>query len=199
MVIIGVKQITDKIWKFTGTDSANVYLDIEKKLVIDCGNRRDHSELREAILQVIELNKIKIVVFTHMHYDHIGNFDLFPNAEIYASKQEINDFIRDKPGTVLSEEIIELLEKSDKKLNELPLEIGGLKVLNTPGHTSGSVCFWLEDKKILFSGDTMFGPKRFGRMDLPTSNPELFENGLKNLFKCNFEILCPGHDYSDSL
>ena len=51
---------------------------------------------------------------------------------------------------------------------------GGVRVMHKPGHTSGSVCYLLEDEKVLFSGDTLFSDGgRTGKTTaaLPTASP----------------------------
>lgn len=49
-----------------------------------------------------------------------------------------------------------------------PVEAAGMtfRVIETPGHSAGSVCYWLEEARLLFSGDTLFAGS-IGRSDLP--------------------------------
>ena len=181
------------IWKLKA--ESNVYfLDLDKKIIIDTGDRKERHELAMLLKHAIEPDKVDIVILTHFHHDHIGNIDLFENAKIYASKEEIDAFREDPSGAVLDEEIVKRMEKI--LINPLPDEIEGLKIIPTPGHTKGSVCIWYPEKKILFSGDTLFDRRILGRTDLPTSEPFAMVPSLIKLSRnYEYEILCPGHDY----
>ena len=127
-----------------------------------------------------------------MHYDHRGNFDIFPNAKFYASEQEIDDFRNNKLNIgVNGSDVVQLA----RLLNPLPQEIEGIKVISAPGHTRGSVLLFHQKLKILFTGDTYFREGICGRTDLETSNPDKMSETLKKIKKIEYDILCPGHDY----
>ncbi len=185
-----IEKIGENIWKLKA--NSNIYfLDFEKKILIDAGDRSERMFVEQFLSKIIDFDKIDIVIFTHLHYDHIGNFDLFPNAKFFASEQEIKDWKKDKKSAIYNDF---MAEKFDAELHPLPDMIEGLEVIKTPGHTRGSVCLWYEKEKILFSGDTLF-KKSPGRKDLPTSSPKKFNNSLIKLISYNFKILAPGHDY----
>jgi len=76
----------------------------------------------------------------------------------------------------------------------LPI-LGGLRVLHTPGHTPGSVCFYLEAHGILFTGDTVLTDgRRFARaLPFPGTDPQAYARSLARLTGLSFEVLCPGH------
>ncbi|MBT5023394.1 MBL fold metallo-hydrolase [Candidatus Woesearchaeota archaeon] len=194
-----IAKVWNKVWKFTGVDQTNIYfLDLDKKIIIDCGNRSDNNLAEQFLGKAVDFNQIQIVIFTHLHYDHIGCFDLFKNAKFYASSEEIEDFKARK--TVVGNLKEEFLQKLDLKLKPIELifedlTISGLKIVKTPGHTRGSLCVWYPEEQILFSGDTLFGNKMFGRTDLPTSVPFELNKSIVKLVDYNFRILCPGHDY----
>jgi glyoxylase-like metal-dependent hydrolase (beta-lactamase superfamily II) len=67
-----------------------------------------------------------------------------------------------------------------------------LEVINTPGHTPGSICILEKKTKTLFSGDTLFDKGIYGRTDLGGSEIEL-KKSIKKLYELDWKILCPGH------
>ncbi|MDM7202729.1 MAG: MBL fold metallo-hydrolase, partial [Thermodesulfobacteriaceae bacterium] len=71
-----------------------------------------------------------------------------------------------------------------------------LKVIHTPGHSPGSVCFWEEEEGILFTGDTLF-VQGIGRADLPGGNYKLMMESIRKrlLILPKETKIYPGHDY----
>jgi len=71
--------------------------------------------------------------------------------------------------------------------------VGPFKVLHVPGHTGGSVCFYDEAARILFTGDTLFQGD-YGRTDLPGGDWNQLRQSLKRLLGMKGDtIVCPGH------
>lgn len=72
-----------------------------------------------------------------------------------------------------------------------------IQVLETPGHTPGSVCLIMEDT--LFSGDTLFAGS-CGRTDLPCGDARAMRDSLRRLAALseNYRV-CPGHGPSSTL
>ena len=185
-----IEKIAEDIWKLNA--NSNIYfLDFKQKILIDAGDRSERRTVEQFLSKIMDFDKIEIVIFTHLHYDHIGNFDLFPKAKFYASEQAIKDLEKDKKGTIFEEF---MTKKFDVKLKPIKDKFVGLEIIKTPGHTRGSICLWYDKGKILFSGDTMFKTAP-GRKDLPTSDPKQFDESLMKLINYNFKILAPGHDY----
>ena len=187
-----VQHISKRVWKLAG-DSNVFYLDIGKKIIIDTSGRANVQKLQTFLAKVIDFNAVEYVIFTHFHYDHIGNYDLFPNAQLLASRAEIEDLRANPHGAVLDSRLAERF----KELKLVPIDeilLPELEVIPVPGHTRGSICLYLPQEKILFSGDTLF-PVGIGRTDLPTSVPEKMQESLNKLTRYNFKTLCAGHDY----
>ncbi|MEK6869131.1 MAG: MBL fold metallo-hydrolase [Nanoarchaeota archaeon] len=129
---------------------------------------------------------IKFIMVTHSHYDHIQQVkELFDatDATVYVHEED-------------SEEIKNHGVKKIKTIDEGDtINIGKIKikVLHTPGHTPGSVCYLVDNK--LITGDILF-VGNIGRTDLPGGNPRIMSETLRKLKKLNENIeVWPGHDY----
>lgn len=148
--------------------------------------------------------KVKYILNTHGHSDHVlGNPKLKEVLNVPVCMHEDDDrFFSDQA----------VREKSSKELGLPPpdpadirlkdediVEVGTLKVkvIHTPGHTPGSVCYLVEGN--LFCGDTLF-VGAVGRTDLIGGSLEtLLESLEKRLIVLPKEtIIWPGHDYGDS-
>lgn len=68
-----------------------------------------------------------------------------------------------------------------------------VQVIGTPGHTPGSVCYYFEHEKVLFSGDTLFSGS-IGRTDFPGGDARRIETSLRRLAAMAPETtVYPGH------
>lgn len=138
------------------------------------------------------------VVLTHTHFDHILALDkileAFPSALLcYSSSENVSsEFINSVACSCLGSLHTPLYVKPcDIDLVE-GTDICGFKVIETPGHTMGSVCLYNASEKILISGDTLFYHS-FGRTDLGGST-RLIIDSLKKLFALPVDtIVYPGH------
>lgn len=178
---------------------SNCYL-IEKSILIDTSLREYRKQLMETINSITPLKNIKKVIFTHLHYDHIGNFDIFQRAEFFASKRAtilIKD-IHKKSSLILDREmadrfIVNLQSISDNK--ELSKKF---QLIDTPGHCMTAVILYYKKDNVLFTGDTYFREGVYGRVDLPASKPELMEQSVqkvKDMIEKHDPVIAPGHDY----
>jgi glyoxylase-like metal-dependent hydrolase (beta-lactamase superfamily II) len=76
----------------------------------------------------------------------------------------------------------------------VPEVLGGLRVIFTPGHAPGHVCFWQPDRHLLFCGDVLM---RLPRLRLPFAafTVDMAENkrSIKKIAELNAEVVCFGH------
>ena len=187
-----IEEVYDGVFKISG--DSNIFFLKEENIVIDAGTPTDERIVSYEFSKITSLDKIKTVIFTHLHYDHIGNYKLFKNAEFYASKDSIESLNKDKFKTILLKPLADSFNVKLKDVETLGLP-DYFKIIYTPGHTKGSFCLLDTKRKILFSGDTLFYNGYVGRTDLFTSVPEKMSDSLNKLKKLDYDILCPGHDY----
>ena len=157
-----------------GSVGTNCYIvhkkDSEHCFVVDPGDSGDK------IANYIRDQKMILdhILLTHGHFDHIQGVRDLKNAirgEICALDVE-KELLADARMNVSAmtgrpEEL-----EADRWLHDgQQFESAGItmKVIHTPGHTKGSCCYFLEEQKVLFSGDTLF-MESVGRADLPTGN-----------------------------
>lgn len=144
------------------------------------------------------IQSLKYILLTHGHYDHIlgTNFvkEHFPGAKIVVCKEELA-YLTDPH---LSHAMYHNLQQDPitadlivEDESRIPFAQKEIRVLNTPGHTPGCVCYLIDD--IMFSGDTLFC-KTYGRTDLPGGNAEDMKASLERLgqLEGNYNVL-PGH------
>lgn len=153
----------------------------------------------ENIIEAIEKNglNIKYILLTHGHFDHVGAVAALVKkykAPVYMSKDD-RAFL-ESPKEVRASSFGMQIEAADvdvfvKEGDEIPFSEGTIKVIETPGHTLGSVCYLFEN--YLFAGDTLFNGS-IGRTDFPESDHSLMIESLKKLKKLDDEIyVLSGH------
>jgi len=185
-----MEKLAENIWKLN-VDSNVYFLDLKEKIIIDTGPKMYKLVIKEELEKHIDLKKINKVIFTHLHYDHSGNFDLFPNADFFTSEEEIQLLKKNKMYAI-GDPLLAMKFKLDLK----PLKkLEGFEIIKTPGHTKGCFCLFYKKDKILFSGDTLFFNGAIGRTDFPFSDPNKMDESLDKLSKVPYKILAPGHDY----
>ncbi len=143
--------------------------------------------------------KVTHVLLTHGHFDHVGGCLSVQHAgaQIGCHKLE-TDVITDYN---LSEEFGTAFKmfKPNFTFEEGEMEIEGIrvKILHTPGHTKGSVCFVIENN--LFTGDTLFCGN-IGRTDFATGDQAALEKSIKRLYKLPGDYtVYAGHDRETTL
>jgi len=136
----------------------------------------------------------EMIILTHEHCDHIAGI-LFHHCKICASPQAIKEI---EIGHSFCKEL-GLPEIKNAKIR--PLGDGErlhfpsftLRILHTPGHCPGAICIYLEEKKYLFSGDTVFPDLMLPNLSLPRSDPHLLLKSYEKLSKLKIEKFFPGH------
>jgi len=148
-----------------------------------------------------KMEDIGLVIATHSHPDHIEAAELVvgKSGASFTLSREEDEFYRTmgkaffqafggkppqvNPSFYLKEGDLSLGAKDDKL---------AVKVFLTPGHSPGSVSLYLEEDKILISGDVVFAGS-IGRTDFPGGSPSLLRKSIDELSQLDVEYLVPGH------
>lgn len=170
-------------------------------VVVDCGAWYEPE--RQAVLQCIRSNgwTPKHLLCTHGHVDH--NFGIDTLYEAYGLQPEVhaddayymNDlngwavqFIGYRPENTYPA-IGRLLADGDT----VSFGHHTLQVIHTPGHSRGSVCFYMADEHLLLTGDTLFR-RSIGRTDLHGGSMMQIIQSLRQLSQLPDETqILPGH------
>lgn len=152
--------------------------------------------------------ELRRILMTHSHPDHAGGAPSIvkrSSAKVAAHYEDA----RHRPSETHTLSYMGIFASPDLPIpflkrthvdsiigeNDVIPVAGGIRVLHTPGHTAGSVCYLLERDGLLFSGDTIFSD--YGRisrsMPFPGSDVEKYRESLERLTAVDFDILCGGH------
>ncbi len=188
------------IYKLNGIGyDSNTYVIVGKKnILIDPGTPNTYDILKDEIEKLTK--NVDYIINTHCHYDHAGSdylYEEYFNSPAIISDLEVDDLKNNTSTTVsalFNERLIppkEVIPVSDilGELNKYNIE-----VIETPGHTKGSISLIYKDN--LITGDTLFA-YGVGRWDFPTGNLIDLRNSISKLEKIahekNIINILPGH------
>ncbi len=131
---------------------------------------------------------LKGILLTHHHYDHVGAAERVKavfDCPIYIHRNDCDMYC-----STYKRNVDVYMEDGDV----IDLEGEKIVVINTPGHTRGSVCFYSEKSKVCFTGDTIFNVD-LGRTDLEDGSEKQMRDSILNIIdKWSNEIMIyPGH------
>lgn len=198
----------------SGIFGANIYLVVDDDVtLIDTGFKGRLKSIVDSVNGLSHsLSDIVRIVITHHHPDHTGNLAKLKEltgAKVIAHGGDapyIDGTFRqpgpqrptwlsryltsfDWPWTLTPVGVDIVVEDGDV----LPL-LGGARIIHTPGHTPGSICLWLERKKLLIVGDLL--ANRFG-LRLPalmfTVDVAQEVRSINKILAFDFEVICFGH------
>ena len=173
-------------------------------LVIDpaCSNQYERQQLYNYISNLkSQISNIKLsIVATHGHLDHLWGAKwateqyhtpvLMHEADIPMAQAMQAQY--DLFGIRATPQPFEIKNIKSEILN-LKSQMSNFELLETPGHTPGSVCLYFPKDKVLLSGDTLFR-MGYGRTDLPDGDFGQLINSLERLFELPSDVrVFPGH------
>ena len=194
-------MLEKKIFVFNPIEE-NTYLlfdETKEAVIIDCGASTEEEQMQVSDFIGEKELKLKYLLNTHIHFDHVlGNqficetYGLTPQyhraEEAVLGLGKLNVLfspIKYKP--IYPEHYLNHNE-------EISFGNTRFKVLFTPGHSLGGLCFYSEKDSCVFSGDTLFFHD-IGRTDLPGGNhSKLIKSIKKHLFTLpESTVVYPGH------
>ncbi len=167
-----------------GEVATNCYLAANKEtkeaVIIDPGD--EAGRIEAAVLE--NGYQPAAILLTHGHFDHVMVAESLAakyGIEIYALEQE-KETLED-PGVNLCGMIgrFEIYHATKYVKEEDVLNLAGFsfRVIHTPGHTPGGCCYYIEEEKTLFSGDTLY-EGTIGRTDFPKGSMRELIDGIRS-------------------
>ncbi len=168
-----------------------------KSALVDC--TEDSVKMRE----FIGTSQLEYILLTHGHYDHmegVKGIKELTGARAVISKNDEDMLSSARKSLAVFVGQSHNSTNADLTVSEgdtIMLGESEIKVIETPGHTAGSVCYICDGK--LFSGDTLFFCS-CGRTDFPTGSDAQMLQSLKRLASLDGDyVVYPGHDRQSTL
>ena len=182
------------------------YDDSKEAVIVDPGNV-NHKE-SEKLLKFIEEEglQVKYILNTHPHIDHVAgnsfckkNFD----CQLVAHEEGMPIYSQSKEYGAnfgFTETEYPLPDYFVKDNDEIAFGHQRWKVIYTPGHADGSICFYDHEHKLVIVGDVLF-EGGIGRTDLPTGDYNLLINNIRQkllTLEDDVVVYC-GHDVTTTI
>lgn len=183
-----------------------LYNENKQCIIIDPGCYTD--EEKEALKSFIDENELQpeLLLNTHCHLDHVfGNkyiseayrltLQIHKNEEAVLQMAPASGLMFNLPFDNYKGELIFL-----KEGDIIALGKDYLQVIEAPGHSPGSICFYCEQQKFIIGGDVLFY-QSIGRTDLPGGSHEgLIKNIKEKLFVLPPDVkVYPGHGQATTI
>jgi glyoxylase-like metal-dependent hydrolase (beta-lactamase superfamily II) len=212
-----VQQILPKLYTFTGLYVGRVYLidDPGGLTIIDAGLALAAGKIvKQLEAKGRKAKDVKRILITHGHIDHIGGLPKLrelTGAEVIAPSGDRLVIEGKEPVTPAPREKLSGISKlmvpsKPPMLKGTPVDrevkggdviaeaMGGLQVIDTPGHSPGHVSYWHPENRILFCGDVMMN---WRGLRLPfaayTTDMDEDKRSIKKVAELHPSVVCFGH------
>lgn len=179
---------------------SNIYLLTgDRTVLIDTGTGFQVRSTIDSLKGLLDGRDLDIVIVTHRHYDHVGGLGgligefgpevLAGSADAVPLREGDSESTL---GTAFGGSIAPMDVKDLREGDVLDIGEHRLSVIETPGHTAGSISLTDTVTGALFTGDTVF-VDGVGRYDHPTASREQLTASLRKLSGMDVNGLYPGH------
>ena len=192
------KDLYIYLWKNAYENNCNAYIILgEVTVLIDPG----HSTFLRHLLHQMEEDglspdAIDLILTTHSHPDHLEGLEAFLEKPVKMAMSQDEERYLLESGKHLFEMMRQPLPRFriDFYLREGTLHLGGkrFEILQTPGHSPGSLSIYWPERRALFTGDVVFCGG-IGRTDFLEGDPKALMESIERLSHLETEILLPGH------
>jgi glyoxylase-like metal-dependent hydrolase (beta-lactamase superfamily II) len=178
------------IWQDNRQNNCNTFLiDAGKRILIDPGHSHLFGHVEQALLGLkIDPRSIDLILITHAHPDHMEAALLFKKPTMLTMSRTDFAYLKELAGDYYK------IPEPDFFLQAGELEVGDLQfeVIETPGHTPGSICLYWPKQGALFTGDLAFD-QGIGRTDLPGGSGKQLKESITKVEALQAQYLLPGH------
>lgn len=177
----------------------------KEAMVVDPGSK----DAVEKVQDEVERRdlKVKFIVNTHEHPDHIAANAwaklAFPEAELLMhpkAAENLNFWVENEIGQLAGAEYSPLPDRTVDEGDTINLGNYTFRILHTPGHSPGSIVLYSPEGKVAVVGDLIFRDS-IGRYDLPMSNYQELKHSLFKVLKevDHSATVIPGHGQTTDL
>lgn len=171
-----------------------------KTLLLDTGTGFNPEPSLNSIRKLLGGRSLDYLVLTHRHFDHVGGaariIKEFSPGRILIGEGDAKPLREGDSEATMGTAFGGRIEKTDveglKEGDVLDLGDWTLTVIETPGHTTGSICLYDAERKALFTGDLFF-MNGVGNTTDPTGDEGELRESLRKLSGYDIVGLYPGH------
>lgn len=196
-------EIKSFLFGLFGTNTYVVRNEKSEAIIIDpaCSNPYE----QEALLRYIQMENltVKAIIATHGHLDHLWGAawaceQWHLPVLMHAADRQMAEAMQNQYNLFGVQRTAEPFPIASLRAAEKSFRLG-FEIIETPGHTPGSVCLYWSKEKVLISGDTLFH-MGYGRTDLPGGDIGQLIDSLGRLFTLPPDVrVYPGHGDSTTI
>jgi len=195
-----MRELAEGVWQLDGFPKNNVNVYVIGDILVDAGMPFDKGRIAKQIMG----REISAHALTHAHPDHLGASHALCKdlgLPLWCGADDVESVERGQTATRFFGGWFPgpAAHPVDKGLREGD-EVGGFKVVETPGHSPGHVSYWRESDRTLLCGDVVFGYNPFLMMGGLREPPRLFSfdpaqnrESARRLAALEPELVCFGH------